>query len=270
MLLLSACEGTDLQIATDAGMDAVKALTLSDKDVQKIALQSAQYSDRKHTLATPENKYAKRLHYLVDQNIQDGDVRFNFGVYISPEINAFAMANGTIRIYSGLMDMLNDGELRFVIGHEMGHIIKKHIRKKIQFAYAASAVRKGIASQNNNTGALAQSLFGGIAETLLNAQFSQLEEKEADDYGLIFLKRKKFEQQDAVSALKKIANLGKSHSFFSSHPDPDKRAERLQAQLEGRDLPIEEKKENIIRKIKIYLENKFQLLYRQLKKWFAD
>jgi putative metalloprotease len=130
------------------------------------------------------------------------------------------------------MDMLDDGELRFVIGHEMGHVMKNHIRKKIQLAYAASAVRKGIASQNNTAGDVARSLFGGLAESLVNAQFSQLEEKEADDYGLAFLKREEVKPEDAVSALKKIAQLGKEHSFFSSHPDPDKRAERLQAQLE--------------------------------------
>jgi putative metalloprotease len=273
MLLLSGCENTDMQIATDAGIDAVKALTISDKDVQEIASQSAQYSDKKHTLATPENKYAKRLNQLVGQNLQDGNVKFDYGVYISHEVNAFAMANGTIRIYGGLMDMLNDGELRFVIGHEMGHVMKKHIRRKIQLAYAASAVRKGIASQNNTAGGAARSLFGGFAESLMNARFSQLEEKDADDYGLAFLKREKFEPQDAVSALKKIAGLGKAHSFLSSHPDPDKRAERLQAQLDGRALSIEENKQNIIGKVNAFLESNFPSLYRQLKKglpWLAE
>jgi putative metalloprotease len=265
--LLSGCENADIMTATDAGLDAVKALTLSDEDVQKIAAKSAQYSDEKNTMASPESKYAKRLNGLVDRQFQDGTMKFNYGVYISPQVNAFAMANGTIRVYSGLMDMLDDGELRFVIGHEMGHVMKNHIRKKIQLAYAASAVRKGIASQSNAAGDIARSLFGGLAETLMNAQFSQLEEKEADDYGLGFLKRKKFETKDAVSALKKIAKLGKDHSFLSSHPDPDKRAERLQAQLEGRALSIEENKQNIISRVRAFLENKLSYLYRQLSRW---
>jgi len=76
------------------------------------------------------------------------------------------------------MDMRDDGELRFVIAHEMGHVMKNHIRKKIQISYAASAMRKGIASRNNIAADVARSLFGGLAETLMNAQFSQLEEKE--------------------------------------------------------------------------------------------
>ncbi len=263
-LFLSGCEDTDVMIATDAGIDAVKALTLSDKDVQEIASQAAHYSDEKHTLARPEDKYAKRLNRLVGQNLQDGSLKFNYGVYLSPEVNAFAMANGTIRVYSGLMDMLNDGELRFVIGHEMGHVMKNHIRKKIQLAYAAGAVRKGIASQNSTAGDVARSLFGGLAETLMTAQFSQLEEKEADDYGLAFLKHKKLEPRDAVSALKKIAALGTGHSFLSSHPDPTKRAERLQAQIEGRALSIEENQKNILASVKALLEDRFSSVYRYL------
>jgi putative metalloprotease len=264
--LLLGCENTDVMTAADAGLDAVKALTLSDKDVREIAVKSAQYSDKKQTMAPPENRYARRLNGLVRQQFQDGNLKFNYGVYISPEINAFAMADGTIRVYSGLMDMLDDGELRFVIGHEMGHVMKNHIRRKIQLAYAASAVRKGIASQGSTAGDIARSLFGGLAETLMNAQFSQLEEKEADDYGLGFLKREKVEPKDAVSALRKIAKLGRGHSFLSSHPDPDKRAERVQAQLEGRALSIEENKQNIIARVRAFLEKRFPFLYRQLSR----
>jgi putative metalloprotease len=36
------------------------------------------------------------------------------------------MADGSIRIYSGLMEMMDEGELLFVLGHEMGHVVEKH------------------------------------------------------------------------------------------------------------------------------------------------
>jgi putative metalloprotease len=230
-LALAACENTDFQLATEAGKDAMKAATLTDKEILAIAAQSAKDSDEKNKMAPPENKYTARLQRLVGDTLQDGSIRFNYAVYLSPEVNAFAMADGTIRIYSGLMDMLADGELRFVIGHEMGHIAKNHIRKKIQLGYAASAVRKGIASQTGMVGDMARSALGDFAQTLMNAQFSQLEEKEADDYSLGFLKRESFEPRDALGALRKIATLGGNHSFLSSHPDPTLRANRLQAQL---------------------------------------
>jgi putative metalloprotease len=73
----------------------VKAITLSDKEVLAIAFKSAQLSDRKKRVAPSEDKYSKRLERLVDQKFHNGDVTFNYGVYISPEVNAFAMVNGT-------------------------------------------------------------------------------------------------------------------------------------------------------------------------------
>jgi putative metalloprotease len=245
-LMMTACGNTDMQLATEAGMDAIKAATLSDKEILEIAVQSAKYSDGKSKMAPPENRHAVRLQKLVGSYLQDENIKFNYAVYLSPEVNAFAMADGTIRIYSGLMDMLTDGELRFVIGHEMGHVAKNHIRKKIQLGYAASAVRKGIASQTGVVGDVARSAVGDFAQTLMNAQFSQLEEKEADDFGLGFLKRESFEPRDAVGALRKIATLGGNHSFLSSHPDPVLRADRLQAQLEGKTTTADAESKSLI------------------------
>jgi Zn-dependent protease with chaperone function len=45
---------------------------------------------------------------------------------------------------------LDNEELLFVVGHEMGHVVDDHIKKKIRLAYAGSAVRKAIASQRND------------------------------------------------------------------------------------------------------------------------
>ena len=267
-IFLFGCENTDIQTATDAGLDAVKALTLSEKEILELAEQSARYSDQKHNLAAPDNKYALRLGRIVGSDEKDGNLTFNFGVYLSSQVNAFAMASGTIRLYSGLMDKLDDHELQFVIGHEMGHVAKNHIRKKIRMALATSAVRKGIASQKNLAGDVARSLLGDLAESLMNAQFSQLEEKEADDYGLEFLKRKKENPRHAVSALKKIAKLGPDHSFLSSHPDPDKRAERLQAQLEGKAVSIEENRQNVLSRIKTFLETRFPSIFKFFERFF--
>ena len=236
LLALSGCENTDLQLATEAGLEAVQAVTLSDRDVQHLAQQASLQSDGKNHLAPPDSRYARRLARLTLQHLDADGFRFTCKVYLSPEINAFAMADGTIRLYSGLMDMMDDGELRFVIGHEMGHVVRSHIRKKLQLAYAASALRKGMASQAGTAGALAASQLGGFTELLVNAQFSQQEEREADDYGAGFLERQGYDRKPAISALRKLATLGNDHSFLASHPAPGVRADRLE---KGPDAPTE-------------------------------
>ena len=241
LFFLAGCEETNLQIATDAGIDAVRALTLTDDQVIRLSRNAADAADRQNRVASPGSAYAERLRRLVGDHRAEGGYTFNHKVYLSPQVNAFAMGDGTIRVYSGLMDMMNDDELRFVIGHEMGHVVEKHVRRKMILALAGSAIRKGIASQENIIGELARSGMGQFLELLANAQFSQEEERSADDYALDFMKRNGYRPEMAVSALEKLAGSGNSHHFLSSHPAPDKRAERLRDRLLNPEEPETEK-----------------------------
>lgn len=250
IVLFAGCEDTDMRLATEAGIDAYKAITLSDRQVGELAGKSSAFMDNEHSVAPVENPYAERLWSLVgDLHEQDG-YTFNYKVYLRDEVNAVAMADGSIRIFSGLMDMLDDGELRFVVGHEMGHIVKQHTLKQLRLAYAASAMRKGLAAQAGVVADIARSQLGSLVERLTAAQFSQLEEKVADDYGLSFLEAQGYAPENAVSALNKLASLGSGHSFLSSHPDPALRAERINLQIQGKALSIEETQKNILTTIK--------------------
>lgn len=233
LFFTTSCEDTDVGIMTGAGFDAIKAVTLSDSKVVELAQQAAGHVDSSNKIAPFGSPYNKRLHRLVGDHLEEDGHVFNYKVYLSPQVNAFAMADGTIRVNSALMDMLTNGELRFVIGHEMGHVVNKHIKKKMMMSYGGSALRKAIASQDNLAGEISRSILGSFAETLVNAQFSQQEERESDDYGLEFLIREEYDSQAAVSALRKLATLGAGHSFLSSHPAPDRRAQRLENRLSG-------------------------------------
>ncbi len=228
-LVMSGCEDTDVGLAIEAGKDAVQAVTLTDEEVQSLALAVIRQSDQQHVVAPEDNPYALRLTRLVGRGANHEGYSFDYKVYLSPRPNAFAMADGSIRIYSGLMDLLDDRELVFVVGHEMGHVVEKHIKKKIMLAYAGRAVRKAIASQQNEAGQIARSGIGALVEQLVNAQFSQQEERAADDYGVQFLRLRGYDAQPAISALVKLAALGHRHSFLSSHPAPEARAERIKA-----------------------------------------
>ena len=70
----------------------------------------------------------------------------NYKVYQTKDVNAWAMANGCIRVYSGLMDMMTDNEVEGVLGHEMGHVALGHTRKAMQVALTTTATRTAAAS----------------------------------------------------------------------------------------------------------------------------
>jgi putative metalloprotease len=227
----------DIGTAVQAGTDLAKSVALSDSDVKNIARQFIQHSDSKARVAASNSSYAKRLNRLIGAHTSEDSMNLNFKVYLSPQVNAFACADGSIRVYSGLMDMMRDDELRSVLGHEIGHVKLKHSDRATRLAYAASGLRKGVASANSAVGALASSELGGVFEKMLNAQFSQSQEEASDSYGLNFMIKHGYNPQANINALYKLASLEEKHGgdaegfrLLGSHPAPKNRAKRLAQQ----------------------------------------
>lgn len=223
----------DFGKALDAGKDLVKAESISDADLKQYFDQVSDQMDSQNAVAPASNAYAKRLTKMVS-GLQNYDgLRMNFKVYMTDQINAFAMANGTIRVYSGLMDQFTDDEVRYVIGHEIGHVKSGHSKARMQAALRTSALRKGVESSNSRAGALASTELGDLFEKVINAQHSQANEREADDYALKFMKDRKYNPEACVTALDKLAALsgGSSSGFLSTHPAPKDRSARLRKQL---------------------------------------
>jgi len=225
-LSLQACENLDSQMATSAAVDGIQAAMLTDEQLASVSNQAAEKLDRENRLAPASSPYSQRLQRLT-QNIQNFNGQsLNFAVYESDSINAFAMADGTVRVYSGLMDKLNDEELLFVIGHEIGHVMLEHSKKSTRLALSTSALRKGTAAVGGTVGAIASSDIGGVAQKIVQAQYSQKEEKAADDFGAQFLEQRSLPKTSAVSALRKLGNEG--GGLLASHPNPQDRADRLE------------------------------------------
>ncbi|MDR1463340.1 MAG: M48 family metalloprotease [Azoarcus sp.] len=211
-----------------AATDAVRAVTVSDEELQAVTLQVVAEMDNTNQVAPDANKYAKRLNKLTRNLGNEDGLELNFKVYITDEINAFATADGSIRVYSGLMDLLNDNELRSVIGHEIGHVKLGHSLAKTRTAYLASAAAKVAVSE----GGLGAEALAELGEKLINAQFSQAQESASDAYGVEFMRRHKYKLPAAESAMRKLAKLEGSSSgskLFSSHPGAQERADEIHA-----------------------------------------
>jgi metalloprotease len=223
----------DLGGAIGAATDAAKAATLSDADVRNYAAQMATYSDRQARIAPAGDKYAQRLVALTSSCQEDQGLRLNYKVYLTKEVNAFAMADGTIRFYSGLMDMMSDDELRYVIGHEIGHVKHGHTKKRMQTALAASATQKAVAASSTRAGVLADSQLGDMVVKVVRAQHSQGNEREADDYAMQFMSRRKYDRKACVTALEKLDRMsgGGGSNWLSTHPSPRERADRMRKQV---------------------------------------
>lgn len=232
-LLAQKTHALDLGGMFDAGTDAAKAVTMSDGQVKGIAAAAKKESDRLNKVAPAKDQHGARLAKITKGMKTEKGLNLDIKVYLVKDVNAFAMADGTVRVFAGLMKEMTDDEIRYVIGHEIGHVSLGHSKKALQTAYAASAVRKGAAASGNNVAStLSQSALGDLTEKLVHAQFSQSQENDADMYALRFMKSNKYDPKACVSALRKLEKMyGNDKSLFSSHPAPGDRAEALEKNI---------------------------------------
>jgi len=135
--------------------------------------------------------YVKKIGNKLASLIPDNKIKFEFILLDSTEINAFAIPGGFVYITTGLMKSLQDeAQLVAVLGHEMGHIIKKHTVKALQRHLIAS---KGIEFLDNliNTGKPEEqknemlTLGVSVGVQLLLLKNSRENEFEADEMGAL-------------------------------------------------------------------------------------
>ncbi|MCI1045925.1 MULTISPECIES: M48 family metallopeptidase [Caballeronia] len=216
-----------------SGQMATQALSLSDSDVRTLSDKSCAELDKENKVAAANSPYTQRLNKISKQlgdNING--VPVNYKVYLTKDVNAWAMANGCVRVYSGLMDLMNDDEVRGVVGHEMGHVALGHTKKAMQVAYATSAARTVASAAGGMVGSLSASQLGDLSEKFVNAQFSQTQESAADDYSFDTQKKKGYDPKGLVTAFQKLATIdGGKSSMLSSHPSSPARAKHIEDRI---------------------------------------
>ncbi|MGP9122011.1 M48 family metallopeptidase [Yersinia pestis] len=232
--LLSGCQSLNTEGLMQSGAQAFQAATLNDADVKALSEKSCVEMDQKAQIASADSQYGKRMAKIaaaLGDNINGTPA--NYKVYVTKDVNAWAMANGCIRVYSGLMDMMTDNEVEGVVGHEMGHVALGHTRKAMQVAYGTTALRTAIASAGGVVGTLSQSQLADLGEKLVNAQFSQKQESEADDYSFDLLKKRGIDPNGLVTSFEKLASMeaGRNSSMFDDHPSSQARAEHIRQRI---------------------------------------
>lgn len=217
-----------------AGEKGLKAATFSDADAARLAKEGVVWMDEHNKVAGPKDKYAVRLAKLFGKHQNEDGLALNYKVYLVTDINAFACADGSVRVFSALMDIMTDDELLAVIGHEIGHVANKDTRDAVRAAYKRAAIADAASSQGGAAASLTESQIGEFAEAMLNSSYSRKQESAADLYSYNFMKKHGYDVMAEASAFRKLAELsgGEKRSgmekMMSSHPDAGKRAEEIE------------------------------------------
>jgi beta-barrel assembly-enhancing protease len=144
----------------------------------------------------------------------------------SNEVNAFALPGGPIYFYTGLIDLAeSDDELASVLGHEAGHIVKRHSAKQISdamFKQNIAAVALGNASRTVQA-------LAGIGLQLDQMQYSRADESQSDEVGFKYLVEAGYDPDAMASFFRKMGKAtgggGGTPEFLRTHPVTSRRVE---------------------------------------------
>ena len=146
---------------------------------------------------------------------------FSFEVIKGTEPNAFALPGGFIFVTRSLLELCewNQDEIAFILGHEMGHVIRGHAMDRI---IANSAISVG-ARATPIRGLLA-SWLSRVGVKFLESAYSQDMELEADKLGARLVAAAGYDSHAPKQLLSRLSQLDQPArqsclgNYFSSHP----------------------------------------------------
>jgi len=162
------------------------------------------------------------------------DLKWYFGVLDSEDINAFAAPGGFIFLTKGLYRQLhNEAELAGVLGHEIGHVVKRHhlnLIKKSKAIDMGSSLLSQQFGKDKEGGQTIQNLIGNGAEIMARG-LDKDAEYEADRIGVVLATRAGYDAYGLPTVLQEIGHVSASDSsvalLFKTHPHPDTRLTEL-------------------------------------------
>jgi predicted Zn-dependent protease len=183
------------------------------------------------------NRYINVLGDSIARLTSRADLDWHFFIVDSKEVNAFAVPGGYVYINRGLIERSdNMSEVAGVLGHEIGHVVRRHTVKQMEKAQGANVgvtlacVLTSIC--NSQVAGAAINIAGGA----VFARFSRQDEAEADAEGVNNVVKARISPQGMVTMFQKLLAERKARpagveAWFLTHPLEEDRIVAVQARI---------------------------------------
>lgn len=250
--LLSACVATLLAVAgcyTNPVTGRQSLVVISPNEEVSMGAQSFQDIRSKEKVSTDAaaNARIQRIGQRIAAAVGDAlpGAKWEFVVFESKDLNAFALPGGKVGVYTGLINLAeNDSELAIVMGHEIGHVIARHGAERMSEQMLIAGVGAlGAAVVENKTQdpqmrQYFELAYGGAATLGRILPHSRAAETEADRMGALYAAKAGYDPRASITFWQKMmaqkqaagaGNEGKIAALMSTHPTDQKRIQDLQA-----------------------------------------
>ena len=181
--------------------------------------------------------YIRTLGQQLSRSAAGPKYPYKFSVVDYREINAFALPGGPVWIHRGVLQTAtNESQVAGVLAHEIAHVAQRHaadhLTKAMMTNWGLSALG---AVLGNSGGAGTTQVAAGLLANGVFLKFSRDDEREADEVGMQIMRRAGWDSRGMIELFEILRkeqrrDPGSVAVFFSSHPSPQDRIAKLQAQ----------------------------------------
>lgn len=221
---------------------AVGCAVSTQQEVQMGQSYSTQLNATLPVVTDPAiQSYINQLGNSIAKLTGRADLDWHFFVVNTDVVNAFALPGGYIYVNRGVIERATAmDELAGVMGHEIGHVVKRHSVKQMQSQQGANvgiALTCVLTHVCDSQASQAAIQVGGAA---VFAKFSRQDEKEADEEGFKNVIRAGISPKGLVSFFQKLMSEEKGggspvDAWFSDHPLTQDRIADIQKKIDAMD-----------------------------------
>jgi len=165
--------------------------------------------------------------------------QFEFHVLADQQtINAFALPGGQVFITEALMKLLQtDGELAGVLSHEIFHVVGRHSAEQAARAQLSDGLTGAAVMATydpNDPSSTGSAQVAQLIGQMVNMSYGRDDELESDNQGVHYMAQSGYDPRAMVSVMQKLeqaSNGQEPPEFFSTHPNPERRIEKIQEQV---------------------------------------
>jgi Zn-dependent protease with chaperone function len=207
------------------------ALAISTQSEIRMGQESVKHIDAENLIVNDPvlNNWVNGIADNLKRERARPDINYTFKIIDTDDINAFSLPGGFIYVNFGLLNFVNsDDELAGVMGHEMGHVERRHVVTLPAKAQAIN-ILVGILSIFS----VFAYRFGGLIGSAALYKISRQDELQADQYGLMLMSRAGYDPNAMVSFMQRLQKeygTGGNvlEKYFEDHPDPVARVSHLE------------------------------------------
>jgi predicted Zn-dependent protease len=194
---------------------------------------------------SPDQTAQERLSRIGERLIarssaEQADYPFEFHLLADADtINAFALPGGQVFLTTGLYEKLaTDGEVACTLAHEIGHVVARHgaehmAKARLTEGLTGAAVIAAYDPDRPST--MRTAAVAAMIGQLVTLRYGRADEIESDTLGVRFSIEAGYDPRAMIRVMEVLAEAGRGRAeppeFFSTHPNPDRRIERIQAAI---------------------------------------